>query len=424
MANKKMDLLALASIPLVMTLGSSMFIPVLPTIENKLGITPLQSSLIITVYSMIAIILIPISGYLSDKIGRKKVIIPSLFLTAIGGGIAAFASWKMDEPYYLILLGRFIQGIGASGAFPVVIPTVGDLFKNEENVSKGLGIIETANTFGKVLSPILGSLFATIVWFFPFVTIPIICFLSIILVAFFVKTPNSDKEQKQSSETFIHELKKTFHYNNRWLISTFLIGCISMFILFGFQFHFSNLLENSYDIRGIARGALLAIPLLFLCIASFFTGQKIKKNKKLMKRVIFVGYTFVFASLLFVKDDTGLITLISLLTIASIGIGISLPCLDSLITEGIKKEERGTVSSFFSSMRFIGVAAGPFVIAILMDKLPDFIYPGLAGLGALAALITIFAIKPGSKPKQQNGLFEKLSASNKHPSLFVQIKKR
>ena len=68
--------------------------------------------------------------------------------------------------YYVILAGRFLQGIGA-GAFPIVIPLVGDMFKEEEKVSKSLGIIETSNTFGKVVSPILGALLGSFIWFCP-----------------------------------------------------------------------------------------------------------------------------------------------------------------------------------------------------------------------------------------------------------------
>lgn len=77
---------ALASIPLVMTLGNSMLIPVLPAMERHLDITPLQSSLLITMYSVVAILFIPLAGYISDRIGRKMVIVPSLLLAAVGGG--------------------------------------------------------------------------------------------------------------------------------------------------------------------------------------------------------------------------------------------------------------------------------------------------------------------------------------------------
>ena len=78
-------IISLASIPLVMTLGNSMLIPVLPILEKKVGISSFQTSMIITSYSVAAILLIPIAGYLSDRIGRKKVILPCLILALIGG---------------------------------------------------------------------------------------------------------------------------------------------------------------------------------------------------------------------------------------------------------------------------------------------------------------------------------------------------
>ncbi|UCZ54959.1 MFS transporter [Bacillus shivajii] len=423
---KKIDLIALASIPLIVTLGNAMFIPVLPTMERELDITPFQSSLIITVYSVVAIVLIPFSGYLSDKYGRKRIIIPSLILTAIGGAIAAFAAWQLTNPYIYILIGRFIQGIGASGAFPVVIPTVGDMFDDEKEVSKGLGIIETSNTLGKVLSPILGSLFALIVWFFPFVVIPAITLISILLVGFLVKPPKEPEEKKQFG-LFFKKLTYIFKVNAGWLVGVFLIGFISMFVLFGFQFHLSNLLENQYQINGLNRGLILAVPLLFLCTAAFFTGKKIGSSKTLMKWLIFAGYMFVFGSLVFIQPEQKLFFILTMMTIASIGIGMSLPCLDSLITAGIEKEERGTITSVYTSMRYIGVAAGPPLIALMMKNIPNVIYIVLACLGVLAALAALLMIRPNKKKNKTaeiHGLAEKLNNKNETSSVFKAIKEK
>ena len=192
--NQKWAIISIASIPLVMTLGNSMLIPVLPVMEKKMGITAFQSSMIITVYSIVAIFLIPIAGYLSDHIGRKKVIIPSLIITAIGGLISGWASWKMNDGYWIVLVGRALQGVGAAGAFPIVLPLVGDMFKNEDEVSGALGEIETSNTLGKVLSPVLGSFLAGFIWFLPFFSIPVFCAISILMMIFLVKSPKKKDE--------------------------------------------------------------------------------------------------------------------------------------------------------------------------------------------------------------------------------------
>ena len=77
-------LLSISFIPLLMVLGNSMLIPVLPEIRSALNISQLQVSLLITLFSVPAGIVIPISGILSDRFGRKKVMIPSLLLYGAG----------------------------------------------------------------------------------------------------------------------------------------------------------------------------------------------------------------------------------------------------------------------------------------------------------------------------------------------------
>src|SRR5690625_6427107 len=86
-----------------------MMITLLPLLKNELQISKLQSSLIITSYSLVAIFLIPVAGFLSDRYGRKKVMIPALLITGIGGLVAGGAAWVMESPYSIILLGRVLQ---------------------------------------------------------------------------------------------------------------------------------------------------------------------------------------------------------------------------------------------------------------------------------------------------------------------------
>ncbi|MFS0637532.1 MFS transporter [Mesobacillus foraminis] len=395
-AGKKWAILSISSIPLVMTLGNSMLIPVLPVMEREMGITSFQSSLIITVYSVVAIFLIPIAGYLSDRIGRKKVIIPSLALSAIGGLISGWACWQMDDGYWLILAGRALQGVGAAGSFPIVLPLVGDLFKNEDEISAALGEIETSNTLGKVLSPVLGSFLAGIIWFVPFFSVPVFCTISIVLMLFLVKTPKK-KSEALPFRDFIKKIRLIFTENGRWLYAIFFIGVILMFVLFGILFYLSDILESKYGIKDLKKGLFLALPLGALCFTSFLTGKIIKENQVLMKWIAFSGVILLAISSAMIGFSKDLWFLISLFLVGAVGIGASLPPLDALITASIEKEERGTITSIYSSMRFVGVAAGPPVVAVMMGNSEKLMFYLLTGLSIAAALATLLAIKPDKK---------------------------
>ncbi|EKN65832.1 multidrug resistance protein MFS [Neobacillus bataviensis LMG 21833] len=392
-SKQKWAIISLSSIPLVMTLGNSMLIPVLPSMEKKLSISSFQSSMIITVYSIVAIFLIPVAGYLSDHIGRKKVIIPSLIIAGIGGLVSGFASWKLDDAYWLILAGRALQGVGAAGAAPIVMPLVGDMFKNDDDVSTCLGLIETSNTFGKVLSPILGAFLAGFIWFLPFFSFPIFCAISVIMMIFLVKCPKTDEKKIPFKEFFVN-VKKTFTEKGRWLYAIFFIGGTLMLILFGILFYLSEVFESEYGIKDVKKGLFLALPLGALCLSSFISGKVIKKNKVLMKWLTFGGIVAAALSIAALWFSIKLWYMIAMFLISGVGIGLGLPCLDALITEGVEKKERGTITSIYNSMRFIGVAAGPPIIAVLMKYANHWIFILLSGLSVAAAIVALFSIKP------------------------------
>nr|WP_153126966.1 MFS transporter [Peribacillus tepidiphilus] len=382
----------MASIPLVMTLGNSMLIPILPKIEKILHISAFQSSLIITVYSIASIFLIPVAGYLSDQFGRKKIMVPSLLLVIIGGFISSFAAWRLSEPFTVIIIGRVIQGIGAAGAAPIVLPLVGDLYSNEEEASNCLGIIETSNTFGKVLSPILGSILFSIIWFFPFFSISIFSLISLFMVVKFIKTP-TQKESSLPFKAFFSKTKEILIREWRWLLVIFIIGIYLMLVLFAVLFYFSKILEEQYHYEGIIKGFILAVPLLFLCIASLLSGRKIKDSVKKMKAIIMIGLFLISISSAFLwKADQFFLQLL-LLSIAGVGFGSLLPALDALITEFIEKEERGIITSFYSSARFIGVAVGPPMMSIALTKSFDLIFLLFGVMGIILLLSSLLWIK-------------------------------
>nr|WP_281378771.1 MFS transporter [Paenibacillus phyllosphaerae] len=389
---------ALASVPLMMTLGNSMLIPILPELAKQLGVKSFQISLIITVYSVIAIILIPIAGYLSDRFGRKKVIIPSLIIAAIGGGISAFFASSGDGSYMMVIVGRFVQGIGAAGCFPIIFPLTGDLFQDEKEASSVLGLVETSNTFGKVLSPILGSAIALWAWYMPFYAIPVLSIVSCLLILFFIHVPKTENQTEEPVKfaAFWSGIKKIFKQEGKWLSAVFVSGGAGMFAIFTTLFYLSEQLETQYHYKGIIKGLLLAIPLTALCLASYLSGKFIGEKKNVMKWLSVTGMVMLAVSSLacamFSPDS--LVMWFVWIGIGSIGIGVVLPCMDALITEGIEKEERGTVTSLYSSMRFIGVAAGPPAAALLMDSGSGPVFWTVAAVSVVTLISILWLIRP------------------------------
>src|SRR5699024_6977275 len=281
--------------------------------------------------------------------------------------IAGWASWQMKEPFAMILVGRILQGIGASGAFPVVLPLVGDIFQDDKLASKTLGVVETSNTVGKVLSPILGAALAAIVWFMPFFAIPVFCIISACLVGFLIEKKEGGEKRTRVKE-YIQLIRDVFEEHRTWLIAVFIIGAILMFMLFGFLFYLSSILEDSFGYKGIWKGVLLGIPLLALSVASYISGKLIKDRLTVMKWVTFSGIILSGISVFLIPFMNHPVYLLSIFFVCGTGIGMSLPSLDALITNTLDKKVSGVITSIYSAMRFIGVAAGPPVIALLMEQ--------------------------------------------------------
>ncbi|GAA3400828.1 MFS transporter [Paenibacillus hodogayensis] len=389
---RTLEFLAIATVPMVLVLGNSMLVPILPDMQQQLGITQFQSSLVITLFSLAAGLFIPVIGYLSDRFGRKKIMIPSLIVYGAAGILAGFgAVWKS---YSLIIAARAIQGLAAAGTAPIAMALVGDMYKGGTE-SKALGLTEASNGAGKVVSPILGSLLALIVWYAAFFAFPLFCALSLVAVIWLIKEPKQEK-QPPKLKPYIHGVLDTLKKKGRWLITSFFAGSLGLFILFGVLFYLSNVLEKEpYLIDGVMKGFVLAIPLLGMVTTSYVTGSVIKKNGILMRWLMNIGLILMTVSLaaaiFFFRN---LYVFISLLTISSIGTGLLLPCLNTMITGSVTKEERGMITSLYSSLRFLGVAAGPPLFGWLMDISDQTVFITVSSLSLIALGLVFFMIKP------------------------------
>ncbi|MDD4335387.1 MAG: MFS transporter [Desulfotomaculaceae bacterium] len=378
---------ALSGVPLIMVLGNSMLIPVLPDIRNTLNLSSVQVSLIITLFSLPAGLIIPVTGFLSDRYGRKAVIIPSLIVYGAGGLIAALAAiFFKQNAYTLILAGRVIQGIGAAGTAPIAMALCGDLFKDKER-SRSLGSIEASNGLGKVISPVLGAAIGLLAWYAAFVLFPLIVIPVVVGMWLLVKEPEG--RNKQKLQQYLRSFTQVFKEQKGLLLSSYLAGAIVLLVLFGVLFYLSEYLEQQYGLDGIPKGLVLAIPVLFMSATSFITGFVIKKKESLMRILVITGLGIMTASLIFLPLAKGVFFYFAAISVIGIGTGLVLPCLNMLITSAATIKERGLITSLYGSVRFFGVAAGPPLYGYLMAKGTGLMFWISAGL-ALAGAVVFF----------------------------------
>ncbi len=391
----KIMVYALSSVPLIMVLGNSMLIPEFPAIKKALEISQFQVGLLITIFSATAAVAIPFLGYLSDRWGRIKIIVPSLIIYGAGGIFSGVIAYLVEDPFKWILAGRVIQGFGAAGTAPIAMAFVGDVFQSEER-SEVLGIIESANGLGKVISPILGSAIGLISWtalffFYGILTIPA-------AIAVYI-TAHTIEEKPKPQKNYLKQLAKVFSEKGVKLVAVILAGMVVLFTLFGLLSYFSDLLVNNFKTDGLKKGLIIAIPILAMSITSFLNGRMLKKSNKHYRLVILIGLVLLPISLVLLSFTKNLAFYLLLFSFIGIGAGLTLPAVNTLVTGAASQKQRGIVTAIYGSSRFLGVALGPPTFSLLENISLKVMYLVIAGIATLVFVIGIFFIKEeGLKP--------------------------
>ena len=147
---------------LVDVLGFGVVIPILPFYVTSFGASAFTVTLLFSSFAFFAFLSSPFLGALSDKIGRRPVLLASIASTAVGWFVFAAAG---SIP--LLFLGRVIDG-AAAGNFNVAQSALVDISKNEKDRAANLGLIGATFGIGLMVGPLIGGVLSTISHSFPF----------------------------------------------------------------------------------------------------------------------------------------------------------------------------------------------------------------------------------------------------------------
>ncbi|MEA3319161.1 MAG: MFS transporter [Bacillota bacterium] len=364
--SETISIISITSTSIILVLGNSMLIPVLPEIRHDLQLTQVQASLILSIFSIAGAVTIPFIGYLSDRFSRKHIILASLLLYGFGGLVSGIASMlPASYSFEGIIFGRILQGIGSAGTAPIAMAIIADLFSGNKQL-KVLSLMETTNSLGKVVSPLIGACIALIMWHYVFFVFPLACGILFFLFFFYVGKEESPSE-KVIFKHYVRHLGGVLKENRYYLMTSYSAGALCLYLLFGLLYYSSDVLENKFETHGFLNGVILSFPLLFLTIASFLTGNVLGKFHNYIYRIVIANFFLLSFFLLGILLNKNLWWTMLIISLISTSIGIILPCMNAIITNSVKKKARGFVTSLYGSVRFAGIALGPIVFGYFMD---------------------------------------------------------
>ena len=345
---EKRATLSLSSIYALRMLGLFMILPVLSLFSEQMeGATPVLIGLAISVYGLTqAVLQIPF-GLMSDRFGRKKIIIIGLILFAAGSFVAATST-----TIYGVLVGRAIQGGGAIAA--AIMALVADLTqevhrtKAMATIGASIGIsFGVAITLGPILAGYIGV--SGIFWLTGG-----LAFLAILVVLFIVPSPkkstvHSDAELVPAQ--FFNVIKNPDLLRLDYGIFVLHLCLTSSFVVLPLLIRDAGLDAESHW--------KVYLPILITSMAGIIPFVIIAEKKRKMKTV-FIGaiITLILANLSLFLFFNNFYGLIACLWLFFCGFNLLEATLPSLISKTAPGDLKGTAMGAYSTSQFMGAFIG------------------------------------------------------------------
>jgi DHA1 family tetracycline resistance protein-like MFS transporter len=378
-------------------LGFGIIIPLLPSFsQNVLHLTPFTIGLIAGIFSLMQFIFTPVWGHLSDRYGRKPILIMSLTGSVISYIILAQVfSGALLSPLALILARAFagIFAANISAAQAVISDTT-----TAEDRTRGMGLIGAAFALGFVFGPAIGGFLAK--YFGYAVPIYVSAFLSlaalILCITVFKETLSPEIREKnrlKKDRIRIMDFKQLYLTVKKPEMGSYII--ISFFLIFSFSNIFGTFQlyaerSDGLNLQEDEIGFLFSFLGIFGAIVQSFV-LKMFRNKFGDERTLVIGNFFGIFGLGLIAFSFNIPFLLFVLTILALGNGLYTPTTLSLISQNAPHDEQGKIlginQSLGSLARFFGPLWGGFVYQNFGYK-----FPFITG-GVFMILITIYSYK-------------------------------
>ena len=345
--------------------GFGIVIPVLPFYAEgtKFNATPRMVGLLFASYSVMQLIFSPILGGLSDKYGRRPVLLVSIIGTGIGFLIIGFA-----ETLPMLFLGRILDGI-TGGNISTAQAYIADI-TTKENRATGMGMIGAAFGVGFVFGPAIGGILSRWGIYVPFLFAAGLCFANAILLYFRLPetvTAQRPPENRAARGRGFGQLFKAIKEPSLAFVLTIYFLFIVSFSIMTSSFSFYTMFRFGYDAQHT--GLLFAyVGIIAIVIQGGLIGRLVKRFGELP--LIITG-ALCFAISLFAIPFVGPAAggLAGLLIgggVFSMGNSLATPALLGLASKNAPPDQQGSILGVTQSVASLARALGPSLQALLI----------------------------------------------------------
>ena len=339
-------------VTLMVVLGVSSIAPAFPKIARALELSHSEIELLVSVFTLPGIFLTPVFGFFADRFGRKRILIPSLFLFGFAGGFSFFC--RSFQP---LLILRFIQGVGAASLGSINLTIIGDLYSGKDRIA-AMGYNSSALSIGTASYPAIGGALAVIGWNYPF----LLAFLAIpvgLLVMFRLENP--EPKNTQHIADYLQDVLSII--KQKRVIGLFIASMVTFIVLYGaFITYFPLLMESSFGSSTFVIGIFMST---FAISDGITTYQLERLSRRYSERfLIKVGFMLYVIVLIVIPLAPNIWTLLIPTLLSGAANGINIPSILSLLAESAPIKNRAVFMSINGMILRVGQTVGPLFVGL------------------------------------------------------------
>lgn len=361
---KRSPLVVIFTTVFIDLVGFGIVIPVLPYYAEgtRFGATPREVGLLFASYSVMQLVFSPVLGRLSDKHGRRPILLISLLGTCLGFLILGFAT-----TLWMLFLGRIIDGI-SGGNISTAQAYIADI-TTPENRARGMGLIGAAFGLGFVFGPAIGGILSRWGINIPFLFAGGLAFANTILLYFTLPetvTPDHPARVSAASGRGWKQVLEALRQTRLAFVLAIYFLSIVAFSIMTTVFSLFMMFRLGYDAWD--NGWIFAfVGIVSAIIQGGLIGKVVKRFGEPV--LIITGALLFSVSLIlspFVGPATGMIGILSICALSAIGNALSGPSLTSLASKSASAGEQGVVLGVAQSVASLARAVGPSIAAFVI----------------------------------------------------------